>query len=284
MEKHIVSFSGGKDSTTMLLMMIEKDMKIDEIIFCDTTKEFPQMYEHISKLETYINRPIKTLKPEHDFNYYMFDHIKTKGKNKGERGYGWCTGNNKWCTYILKKQVIDRYLRKYKQEGIDVIEYHGIAYDEPKRIEKNQEKNIKYPLYEWKIIEKEALNYCYNKGFNWACLYDYFERVSCWCCPNSNLKELRNLYFHFPKLWIELRDMDKRSNNQFRLDYTLDELELRFEYSNKLAEYIENHNINIKDKNVNQLLYNVLNQWKIQTRDKVIRAIIKDSKNIIKTK
>jgi 3'-phosphoadenosine 5'-phosphosulfate sulfotransferase (PAPS reductase)/FAD synthetase len=47
MFKHIVSFSGGKDSTAMLLKMIENKMKIDEIIFCDTTVEFDEMYEHI---------------------------------------------------------------------------------------------------------------------------------------------------------------------------------------------------------------------------------------------
>lgn len=49
--KHIVSFSGGKDSTAMLLMMIEKGMQIDDIIFCDTGKEFPEMYEHIKQVE-----------------------------------------------------------------------------------------------------------------------------------------------------------------------------------------------------------------------------------------
>lgn len=52
--EHIVSFSGGKDSTAMLLMMLEKNMLIDEIIFCDTGKEFPQMYEHIEKVQKYI--------------------------------------------------------------------------------------------------------------------------------------------------------------------------------------------------------------------------------------
>ena len=31
--KHIVSFSGGKDSTAMLLKMIEAKMQIDEIVF-----------------------------------------------------------------------------------------------------------------------------------------------------------------------------------------------------------------------------------------------------------
>jgi len=40
--KHIVSFSGGKDSTAMLLKMIENNMLIDDIIFLDTTVEFPE--------------------------------------------------------------------------------------------------------------------------------------------------------------------------------------------------------------------------------------------------
>lgn len=31
--KHIVCFSGGKDSTAMLLLMVEKNYPIDEIIF-----------------------------------------------------------------------------------------------------------------------------------------------------------------------------------------------------------------------------------------------------------
>lgn len=31
---NIVSLSGGKDSTAMLLMMVEKGIKIDKILFC----------------------------------------------------------------------------------------------------------------------------------------------------------------------------------------------------------------------------------------------------------
>lgn len=49
--KHVVSFSGGKDSTAMLLMMIEKNMPIDEIIMCDTGVEFDEMYDHVEKVK-----------------------------------------------------------------------------------------------------------------------------------------------------------------------------------------------------------------------------------------
>ena len=38
-ELHVVSFSGGKDSTAMLLYMLEKGMRVDRIINVDTTSE-----------------------------------------------------------------------------------------------------------------------------------------------------------------------------------------------------------------------------------------------------
>ena len=54
---HVWSVSGGKDSTAMIIRAVEEKMPIDCIIFCDTGLEFPQMYEHIDKLEKYIGRP-----------------------------------------------------------------------------------------------------------------------------------------------------------------------------------------------------------------------------------
>ena len=164
--KNIVSFSGGKDSTAMLLKMIENNHHIDEIIMCDTGMEFPEMYEHIEKVEKYIQMPITILKAEKSFNYWMFEHVKTKGKNKGQKGYSWPDFRNRWCTQALKKQVIHKYLKeKYKDE--DVLEFHGIAVDETDRLQKNKEKNIKYPLAEWNMTEKDCLEYCYSKGFDW---------------------------------------------------------------------------------------------------------------------
>ena len=232
--KNIVSFSGGKDSTAMLLMMVEKNMPIDEIIFCDTGKEFESIYSNIDKVEKYIRRPITRLQPEKSFDYLMFNHIKTKGKRKGTQGYGWPVGGARWCTKALKQQTIVRYLKKYKGEG--TIEYHGIAADEQNRLNKNNNKIIRYPLADWGITEADALQYCYSKGFDFDGLYTKFKRVSCWCCPMSSLAELKNLYIHFPKRWQKLKEMDSRSYNSFRLDYTLDELELRFKIGNEFLQ------------------------------------------------
>lgn len=201
MDKHIVSFSGGKYSTAMLLLMIEKGYKIDEIIFLDTGMEFPEMYDHIEKIKKYIKREITILKSKKTFEYFMFDHEKKKGKNKGQKGYSWLDFRNRWCTQALKKQVIKKYL-KDKYKGYEVVEYHGIAIDEEKRLN----KNVRYPLAEWNTIEEQALNYCYEKSFDWNGLYKEFDRVSCWCCPLKSLKELKILYKKHQKLWNTLKE------------------------------------------------------------------------------
>jgi len=221
---HVVSFSGGKDSTAMLLRMIEEEWKIDEIIFCDTGMEFPAMYQHINKVERYIGRKITRLKAENSFEHMMHEHEKTRGKNKGKRGYGWPDFQNRWCTSYLKQDVIRRHLKQYD----NIIEYHGIAIDEAHRAGKNKHKTINYPLIEWNMTEQDALNYCYSKGFNWDGLYEHFNRVSCWCCPLQSIPELKQLYMHFPDLWKKLKELDIKAWNQFRPDYSVAELEDRF--------------------------------------------------------
>lgn len=231
--KHVVSFSGGKDSTCMLLMMLEKKMQVDEIIFCDTGMEFPQMYEHIKKVEQYIGRPITILKEEKGFEYYMFEHEKTKGNNMDHKGYAWPTSQFRWCTRRLKIEIINKYK---KALGCECVDYIGIAADELERTKGRQNKE-QYPLIDFNISEAEALKYCYEKGFDWGGLYKDFHRVSCWCCPLQPLKCLRTLYHKYPVLWKMLKNMDLKSNNDFRSDYSVRELEHKFKMEDLTNEF-----------------------------------------------
>lgn len=53
MEKPILrvcSFSGGKDSTAMLLRLLEEGVPVDVILFCDTGLEFPALCSFAHKL------------------------------------------------------------------------------------------------------------------------------------------------------------------------------------------------------------------------------------------
>lgn len=237
----IVSFSGGKDSTAMLLRLLELGEQIDEVVFCDTYKEFPQMYEHIQKVRKIVeehNIKFTELRNEKSFDYYMFEH-EPKRKNPaliGNKGYSWAGSRSRWCTSRLKIQVIDKYILGLK-ERYNIIQYVGLAADETKRIERENNKYKKLPLVEWGWTEEDCLQYCYSLGFDWGGLYKYFSRVSCWCCPLQPLEELRNLRKHFPQLWQELREMDSRTWRQFRADYSVEELEKRFVFENeRIAE------------------------------------------------
>lgn len=201
--KHIVQFSGGKDSTAMLLMMLERNMPIDEIIFCDTGKEFPQMYEHIAKVEGYIGRKVTVLKAEHSFDYYFAEYTRTTGKHAGVKGHGWPSMQIRWCTRIFKTDTTRRYL---KNKGNYTL-YIGIAADEPKR-HKNIAKNVIHPLFDWGVTEEEALQYCYDKGFDWNGLYKDFRRVSCYLCPLQRIGNWRILRKKYPELYADALRLD----------------------------------------------------------------------------
>ena len=222
--KHIVSFSGGKDSTAMLLMMINKGLQIDEIVFCDTSAEFEAMYKHIDMIEKAIDRPVTRLHFEHDFMYYMLDYEKKKGKSKGSHGYGWCGGMCRWGT-TLKQQLFDRYIKKKYDNKI--IEYQGIAVDEPERLKRNSYKKwaVKYPLAEWNVAEAEALKYCYELGYDYENLYNILDHVSCRYCRNKNLKELRNIYYELPDLYNELVNLEIEIGEEYRKGKTLKDFE-----------------------------------------------------------
>ena len=225
-KKYIVSLSGGKDSTAMLLRLLEEKRPVDLILFCDTGLDFPQMYDHINRLEEYIGRPITRLKAPHDFEYYFYEYTP-KRKNpdlEPYKGLSWAGPRNRWCTGILKTRIIRAYLKNLKKD-YELIEYIGIAADEPKRI-----KDACYPLVEWQMTEADCLAYCYDRGFTWGGLYEIFDRISCWCCPLQSLEELRKLYTHFPDLWQQLQKWDDTTWRTFLKNYSVRELAVRFEF------------------------------------------------------
>ena len=150
----VASFSGGKDSTAMVLHMIELGEHIDEVVCCDTYKEFPAMYRHIEKVRKVIeDAGIKftMIKAEHDFDHYMFDReINRRNPELSHlTGHAWPTVRVRWCTKELKVKPTNAHL-EYLKSQYNVIQCIGLAADEGYRFERehNQDPNHRHPLLE----------------------------------------------------------------------------------------------------------------------------------------
>ena len=234
---NIVSLSGGKDSTAMLLMMLERGEDIHSIVFFDTGWEFPEMVEHINKLKQYVwhkyNQKIWTLYPRLPFEYLMMYHISLKPRKKqniGRVGYGWPSPLRRWCT----ARKIDC-INYYHQTLSNPVACIGFGADEIHRVKSESSK--RYPLIEWGITEADALQYCYDNGFNWGGLYKIFNRVSCFCCPMQRIGELKKLRKHFPDLWEKMLLWDAIISTSrecgFRGYKTVHDLDRRFAAEDK---------------------------------------------------
>jgi 3'-phosphoadenosine 5'-phosphosulfate sulfotransferase (PAPS reductase)/FAD synthetase len=206
-ERFIVSLSGGKDSTAMLLMLLENKHPVDDIVFFDTGWEFPQMLEHIDKLEKYIGRPITRLHPEKPVLYWMLER-EFESKHYGPCvGYGWPHSGARWCTR-RKINTLEKH-KKTTGGGTSLI---GFAADEQHREKQNKNSTVlsAYPLIDAGMTEAQALQFCYDRGFDWGGLYRIFARTSCFCCPLQRVGELRLLRQHFPELWSKMLEWEEQ--------------------------------------------------------------------------
>lgn len=229
---NIVSLSGGKDSTAMLLMMLERGEDIHSVVFFDTGWEFPEMHEHINRLEQYTGMSFVRLKSKHSFDYWMFERpiVAKGGDKKGQVhriGNGWPSPMRRWCTREKVKAI-----NKYRKANPGYNNCIGFALDEAKRCDSPGCRGSRFPLIEYEITEAEALQHCRDRGFDWGGLYDIFGRVSCFCCPLSGIRDMRKLRKYRPELWRKILEMDSKtpSHNDGFIGYeTAHDLEQRFQ-------------------------------------------------------
>lgn len=232
MKKYICSVSFGKDSLAMLLRLLEENRPIDEVVFFDTGMEFEAIYNLMNRvigLLAHRNIPFVRLTSSTPFWIKMLIHEVNPCSSNCHYGYEWCGGRCRWGTTEKISKCQEHYADAFPD--CEIYEYVGIAFDEQERITDNPHKL--YPLAEWGMTEADCLQYCYQHGYNWnedgVELYDILDRVSCWCCGNKNLKELKNIYLHLPKYWSWLKGLQSRIDRPFRRDgKTIFDLEDRF--------------------------------------------------------
>jgi len=238
--KHIISFSGGKDSALMTILLLERE-KIDDIVFIDTGVEFPETYKYIERFEKYIGRKITRIKSDRYTWDSLFFHKKTKGERIGQiNSFPRIKGCN--VNTYLKKDPIQKYCKTIKD---DFIVYMGIAANEPKRYARLK-PNQRAPLYEWGITETDVLEELKKRDLHNP-HYDIFTRQGCFMCPQIGIGGARKLYNHYPKLWktllwygdqAELYAKDRRLA-EWIPGWTVRELQQRFEKENKKNSHLQ---------------------------------------------
>ena len=222
--KHIISFSGGKDSTAMLLRMIELNMPIDKIIFADTTLEFPEMYDWIKKIESLIPYKITIVTAKHTWDEWFYGTF-TKGHLFGKRR-GFPFVCNK-CWWSRDSKILP--MQRAQGKGNNI--YVGIAKDESKRANAKQYEispnKYKFPLIKWGWSEQDCINYLKSKGLEHPLIH-IFKRTGCWLCPKQSKSSLKNLYLHYQKLWKKLKKYEEDSPQGFKPNVNLLDLERKW--------------------------------------------------------
>ena len=247
---HIASCSFGKDSIATILLALEHNEPLDRVVFAevmfDHEREISgEIPEHIAwiystaipKLES-MGVNVDVVKAKKDYKYFFANAVgggKYKGKLYGFPLGGKCTVNRE-----CKLKPIHDY---YKQFDDEIVQYVGIAIDEPKRLAriKKQGKIDKVSLLaKYGYTEDMAKHKCLEYGLL-SPIYGG-TRGGCWFCMNARLKDLAKFKLAHPMLWQELLELGKTPNlcsYGFKYGKTVQEIDERINAINSQVKLFE---------------------------------------------
>lgn len=234
---HILSLSGGKDSSAMCIKMLSdrqawealketerqktpEPVKLDYVIFCDTGEEFREMYAYLDKLECYLkttfNQELIRLKPNKSFTEIISAKIIQRGDSPKNTGKirGLPSASDRFCTLRREAKVkpSDNFIKSLENGAVFKENryrmYIGITTDEAHRV-KFDNPVMRYPLYlKYKWSEKDC--YEYLKSLNLLNpLYKHFKRTGCYFCPYQSRSAFKQLYKHYKPEWEQLKAYEK---------------------------------------------------------------------------
>lgn len=212
--KYIASCSFGKDSVATILLALEHGEPLDEAVFVEVMFDHArnisgEIPEHIDWIyNTAIPRleamgvRTRVLRSERDYMYFFYKRCR-KGRFVGKL-YGFPIGGKCYLNNNCKIQPIRRYMRSL---GDEIIQYIGIAADEPKRLARLRSGNSKSCkvslLAKYGYTEAMARELCERRGLL-SPIYKTGTRGGCWFCPNARISYFCRLRREHPDLWAEL--------------------------------------------------------------------------------
>lgn len=208
---YIASWSGGYDSSCMVVLILEKSLPLDYVVFTDTLSEFDEMYEYIDKFQAYIKRRfgkiVTIISPGTTLEEWAFTEV-TRGKRKGKiRGLPLTTVPCYWKRES-KVYPFDRWIKK---EGIeDYKQYIGYTYSELQRAKLKAREdgtslsdNQLYPLIDFKMTASDIKAFLKDRSIDNP-LYKHFNRTGCYFCPKQGIEDFYLVWKHHPEKWEKI--------------------------------------------------------------------------------
>lgn len=193
--RHIVSLSGGKDSTALAIYLRDRIPEL-EYVFCDTGEELPETYEYLDKLQDFLGKEIKKLRAKQSFQ----DLLTARG--------GFLPSPQvRWCTELLK-------IKPFEEEvGADICyNYIGIRADEPHRKGYISTKpNIipRYPFVEDDIKREDVIRILEESGLGLPDYYRWRSRSGCYFCFFQQRIEWVGLLKNHPHLYERAESFER---------------------------------------------------------------------------
>ena len=193
--RHIVSLSGGKDSTALAIYLRDRIPEL-EYVFCDTGEELPETYEYLKKLEAILGKNIMWLNPDRPFKHYLEVY---RGVLPDAR--------TRWCTRKLKIEPFEKFVGNdlvYNYIGIRADEIHRKGYISTK-------PNIiaKYPFIEDGIVKEDVLRILEESGIGLPEYYEWRSRSGCYFCFFQQRIEWLGLSQRHPEKFQKAMEMEK---------------------------------------------------------------------------
>lgn len=252
---YIASCSFGKDSIATILLALENNEPLDRVVFVEVmfdhergiSGEDPTHIEWvhsvaIPKLRT-MGVEVDVVRSVADFvgNFYTVVSQKSKKPERWGKYRAWLMQGGR-CALNRdgKLKAIRNYYSQFKQP---VVQYVGIAIDEPVRLARLGSNKISL-LAKYGYTEADAWRKCEEYGLLSPFYGLGYKRNGCWFCPNKPLKYLAYIRRDYPHLWEELRKLaviPNKVSEKFNKRYTFSQLEVALDHQDKIDALNEAH-------------------------------------------